>query len=107
MINYYYKESFIIGIGAWEVKDHGFFNGIDWDMVAKKQYKPPFEPHVVNETAVKNSSMSRQNLTPEKQSSPQTPNHNQVVVGAIRPSPVTPTHRTPGKRSQNRMVIID
>jgi len=38
--------------GAWEVKEHGFFKGIDWDMVAKKQYKPPFEPHVVNETDV-------------------------------------------------------
>ena len=57
-------------------------------------------------TAVKNSSMSHQNLTPEKHSSPQTPHHNQVAVEAIRPSPVTPTHRTPGKRSQNRMVII-
>ena len=39
-------------LGAWEVKEHGFFKGIDWDMVAKKQYKPPFEPHVVNETDV-------------------------------------------------------
>merc|ERR1711944_267323 len=38
--------------GAWEVKEHGFFNGIDWSMVAGKQYKPPFEPHVVNETDV-------------------------------------------------------
>jgi len=38
--------------GAWEVKAHGLFQDLDWDMVVKKQYKPPFEPYVVDETDV-------------------------------------------------------
>lgn len=38
--------------GAWEVKSHGLFQDLDWDMVSRKQYKPPFEPYVVDDTDV-------------------------------------------------------
>lgn len=38
--------------GAWEVKSHGLFQDLDWDMVSGKQYKPPFEPYVVDDTDV-------------------------------------------------------
>lgn len=32
-----------------ELKEHVYFNGIDWDEVAKRNFKPPFEPLEVNE----------------------------------------------------------
>jgi len=59
--------------GAWEVKEHGFFSGIDWDMVAKKQYKPPFEPQVVNETDVQHFDEQFTSRSP-RESNEQPPN---------------------------------
>lgn len=59
--------------GAWEVKEHGFFNGIDWNMVAGKQYKPPFEPHVVNETDVQHFDEQFTSRSP-RESNDQPPN---------------------------------
>jgi len=55
------------------VKEHGFFSGIDWDMVAKKQYKPPFEPQVVNETDVQHFDEQFTSRSP-RESNEQPPN---------------------------------
>ena len=32
--------------GASEVKEHKFFNGVNWDLVLKKELTPPFVPSV-------------------------------------------------------------
>ena len=55
------------------MKEHGFFNGIDWTMVAGKQYKPPFEPHVVNETDVQHFDEQFTSRSP-RESNEQPPN---------------------------------
>ena len=52
------------------------------------------------------ANISSQYVTPKKHFSPRTPKNNEVLVEAVRSSPVTPTRRTPGKRNQNQMVII-
>lgn len=52
------------------------------------------------------ANISSQYITPKKHYSPRTPKNNEVSVEAVRSSPVTPNQRTPGKRNQNRMVIM-
>lgn len=32
--------------GSQEIKDHPFFDGVDWDDVLNKQIIPPFIPHL-------------------------------------------------------------
>ena len=56
--------------------------------------------------ADQHANISSQYLTPKKHFSPRTPKNNEVLVEAVRSSPVTPSQRTPGKRNQNQMVII-
>ena len=33
--------------GAQEIKDHPFFEGIDWEKLARKEVKPTFIPSVI------------------------------------------------------------
>lgn len=35
--------------GAKDIKNHAFFNEIDWDKLYKKELEPPFSPEVENE----------------------------------------------------------
>ena len=32
--------------GAKEIKDHAFFEGVDWEMVIQKKLDPPHKPKV-------------------------------------------------------------
>ena len=56
------------------MKGHGLFQDLDWDMVVKKQYKPPFEPHVVNETDVQHFDEQFTSRSP-RESNETPPNH--------------------------------
>ena len=33
-----------------EIRDHPWFAGVDWNMIANKQIKPPFKPKLRSET---------------------------------------------------------
>ena len=39
--------------GATKVKNHKFFNGVNWDKALKKEYKPPFVPELLDELDLK------------------------------------------------------
>ena len=39
--------------GATKIKNHKFFNGVDWDKALRKEYKPPFVPELLNELDLK------------------------------------------------------
>jgi ribosomal protein S6 kinase alpha-5 len=40
--------------GAYEVKSHQFFDGINWDDLAKKKVPAPFKPNIINELDTSN-----------------------------------------------------
>jgi p70 ribosomal S6 kinase len=60
--------------GAWEVKGHGLFKDLDWNMVINKQYKPPFEPFVVDDTDVQHFDEQFTSRSP-RESNETPPNH--------------------------------
>ena len=35
--------------GTDDIKNHPFFNGVDWDLAIQKKYKPPFIPKLKND----------------------------------------------------------
>jgi serine/threonine protein kinase len=39
--------------GSTKIKNHKFFNGVDWDKALKKEYKPPFIPELLDELDLK------------------------------------------------------
>ena len=39
--------------GATKIKNHKFFNGVDWDKALRKEYKPPFVPELLDELDLK------------------------------------------------------
>ena len=39
--------------GATKIKNHKFFNGVDWDKALRKEYKPPIVPELSNELDLK------------------------------------------------------
>jgi protein-serine/threonine kinase len=39
--------------GSTKIKNHKFFNGVDWDKALRKEYKPPFIPELSNELDLK------------------------------------------------------
>lgn len=39
--------------GAAKIKNHKFFNGVDWDKALRKEYKPPFVPELLDELDLK------------------------------------------------------
>jgi serine/threonine protein kinase len=39
--------------GTTKIKNHKFFNGVDWDKALRKEYKPPFIPELSNELDLK------------------------------------------------------
>uniref|UniRef100_A0A1I7ZLM2 non-specific serine/threonine protein kinase n=1 Tax=Steinernema glaseri TaxID=37863 RepID=A0A1I7ZLM2_9BILA len=39
-------------LDADEIKDHGFFRSLDWDVVFRRQMEPPFKPSLVNDEDV-------------------------------------------------------
>ena len=39
--------------GTTKIKNHKFFNGVDWDKALKKEYKPPFIPELLDELDLK------------------------------------------------------
>lgn len=46
---YLLPQTYDIGAsGSAEVKDHPFFNGIDWTQIALKQHHTPFRPKIVS-----------------------------------------------------------
>jgi len=59
--------------GAWEVKSHGLFQDLDWDKVIRKQYKPPFEPFVKDDTDVQHFDEQFTSRSP-RESNEQPPN---------------------------------
>jgi hypothetical protein len=56
------------------VKGHGLFKELDWDMVIKKQYKPPFEPFVYDDTDVQHFDEQFTSRSP-RESNDTPPNH--------------------------------
>jgi len=63
--------------GAWDVKKHAFFKDLDWDLVLNKQYKPPFEPFILDETDVQHFDEEFTSTSPrESVSAP----HNEHVI---------------------------
>jgi len=40
--------------GSNEIRNHPFFNNIDWDLIAAKEVKPPFKPRVMGESDISN-----------------------------------------------------
>ncbi|EGR30379.1 protein kinase domain protein [Ichthyophthirius multifiliis] len=38
--------------GSQEIKEHPWFNNLDWEVLLKKQYKPPFIPQLKSETSL-------------------------------------------------------
>jgi len=71
-LNFYYTDSYVakqfvkellvinpenrLGYGkdgANKIKNHKFFNGVDWDKALRKEYKPPFVPELLNELDLK------------------------------------------------------
>jgi ribosomal protein S6 kinase alpha-5 len=41
---------------AYEIKQHPFFQEIDWDLLAKKQIPAPFKPHIAHDLDTSNFS---------------------------------------------------
>jgi len=69
--------------GAWEVKAHGLFKDLDWDMVVNKQYKPPFEPYIVDETDVQHFDEQFTSRTPrESNDTPPNPKSDDPNISA-------------------------
>lgn len=42
--------------GAWQVKNHPWFSGIDWEQVLARKLAPPFKPYMADEMDVGNFS---------------------------------------------------
>ena len=39
---------------AEEIKEHPFFNGINWEKLKERKIIPPWKPHTTSETDLKN-----------------------------------------------------
>jgi len=70
--------------GAWEVKSHGLFKDLDWDMVINKEYKPPFEPFVVDDTDVQHFDEQFTSRSP-RESNETPPNHKKDDSNKSKP----------------------
>ena len=56
------------------MKSHGLFKDLDWDMVIDREYKPPFEPFVVDDTDVQHFDEQFTSRSP-RESNETPPNH--------------------------------